>query len=167
MQNPRLLSVLLGGSLTAALLLMHPAASPSPASAAPVEPVRQESRSIDDRVQELERALPTGVSETQPTLSSRLDRLEQRMAAAEAAARRTRQPADDDAERVRSAVEGLEESVRRIEGRIATIERSQRGGGVRAPADELFDLRRSVDRLAAKVDDLDYRVRRLEFARGR
>ena len=172
-----LMSTRLGAAVTALVLLLQfsrspPTEAPPPATQAAqpsdtrVGSNSQSSRTLEERVQALERAASTG-GDGERSVSARLDRLEQRVAVAESASRRAGQPGEVDAGRVQSAVETLEKAVRRIDSRVATIERSQRAAGARAPGDDLFELRRSVDRLAVKVNDLDYRVRRLEFGRGR
>jgi chaperonin cofactor prefoldin len=172
-----LMSTTLGAAVTALVLLFQPSRSP-PTDAAPpptdaaapaatqVASSTQNSRTLEERVEALERHLSTG-GDDERSASTRLDRLEQRVAVAEAASRRAGTPSEVDAGRVRSAVETLEDMLRRIDNRVATIERGQRTYGPRAPEDDLFELRRTVDRLAVKVNDLDYRVRRLEFGRGR
>ena len=57
----------------------------------------------------------------------------------------------------------MERSVRHVEARITTIKRDRLQLGARTPSDELFDLARTVDRMAARLNDLDYRARRLEM----
>ena len=168
-----LMSTTLGAAVTALVLLLQPS-QPSrspPTEAAPppatqVGSSSQNSATLEERIQALERAASTG-DDGERSVGSRLDRLEQRVAVAESASRRAGQPGEVDAGRVRAAVESLEEAVRRIDSRVATIERGQHTYGARTPGDDHFELRRAVDRLAVKVNELDYRVRRLELSRGR
>jgi hypothetical protein len=118
--------------------------------------------SLEDRVQLLERAISR--PPLQPFLAERVQQLERKVGTVERSLSKPPEPTAIDPERVRTSVESLERTTRAIETRLASLERTQRGGTMDRASQDLLELNQAIDRLVVRVDDLDLRVRRLEWA---
>jgi len=113
-------------------------------------------------VQLLERAISR--PPLQPFLAERVRQLERKVGTVERSLSKPPEPTAIDPERVRTSVESLERTTRAIETRLASLERTQRGGTMDRASQDLLELNQAIDRLVVRVDDLDLRVRRLEWA---
>jgi hypothetical protein len=146
------------------IALNRPAGSARAEPIAPAATSRSSSpaASLEERVELLERAIVH--EQPRSSLNERVLQLERRAGSYERSLSKESAPVAIDAEKVRRSVEALERSTRAIETRLASLERAQRGNTLDRASQDLLELESTVDRIIARVDELDLRVRRLERA---
>jgi hypothetical protein len=172
MRKPYFIGLVGGCGLCAMAIALAPPAGPARAEQpAPATTRSTRTASLEERVESLERAVAvreqaqpssSPSSSSSPSLAERVRQLERRLGTFARSLAQESLPATLDPEQIRRSVEALERSTRGIETRLASLERAQRGNPLDRPSQDLLELERTIDRLVARVDDLDLRVRRLE-----
>ena len=166
MKTPYVIGFVAGCGVCALLIAVNLAGPVQAQQLAPATSASSSSQpaSLEDRVQLLERAISR--PPLQPSLAERVQQLERKVGTVERSLSKPPEPSAIDPERVRTSVESLERTTRAIETRLASLERTQRGGGgtMDRASQDLLELTQTIDRLVVRVDDLDLRVRRLERA---